>query len=118
MSKLRAEAARLRERKTVQMRMHAYGELADDELTAGLRAIRDRLSVVDAQIHASTEADPIPDFRDQPAEVAWKSLDLPRKRAVIRELMDVTLMPPAKRGRVFDKGSVVIRWKYPAPEPC
>ena len=121
-SKLRAEAARLRERKTAQMRMHAYGELTDDELTAGLRAIRDRLSVVDAQIHASTEADPIPEFRDQPAEVAWQSLELPRKRALIRLFMDVTLMPPAKRGRVFDADSVVIHWKLPAPgadgEPC
>lgn len=106
-SKLRAEAARLRERKTAQMRMHAYGELTDDELTAGLRAIRDRLSAVDAQIHASTETDPIPEFRDQPAEVAWQSLELPRKRALIRLLMDVTLMPPAKRGRVFDADSVV-----------
>jgi site-specific DNA recombinase len=110
-SKLRAEAARLRERKTAQMRMHAYGELTDDELTAGLRAIRDRLSVVDAQIHASSEADPIPEFRDRPAEVAWKSLELPRKRAVIRLLMDVTLMPPAKRGRVFDRDSVKVSWR-------
>lgn len=115
-SALRHEAAKLRERKTAQMRMHAYGELTDDELTTGLRAIRDRLSVVEAQIHASSEADPIPEFRDRPAEVAWKSLELPRKRAVIRLLMDVTLMPPAKRGRVFDEDSVCVEWHYPPGE--
>jgi DNA invertase Pin-like site-specific DNA recombinase len=114
-SALRREAARLRERKTAQIKLHALGELDDDELTTGLRAIRDRLSVVEAQIHASTEADPIPEFRGRPAEMVWKSLPLPRKRAVIRVLMDITLNPPAKRGRVFDADSVVVRLKYPAP---
>jgi hypothetical protein len=114
-SALRREAARLRERKTAQIKLHALGELDDDELTTGLRAIRDRLSVVEAQIHASTEADPIPEFRDRPAEVVWKSLPLPRKRAVIRVLMDITLNPPAKRGRVFDCDSVVIRIRAGRP---
>ena len=85
-SALRREAARLRERKTAQIKIHAIGKLDDDELTTGLRKIRDRLSVVEAQIHASTEADPIPEFRDRPAGVVWKSLPLPRKRAIIRLL--------------------------------
>jgi DNA invertase Pin-like site-specific DNA recombinase len=110
-SALRAEARKLRDRKTAQIRMHALGDLDDGELTTGLRAIRDRLSVVEAQLHASTEADPIPEFRDRPAEVAWESLELPRKRAIIKSLMDVTLNPPAKRGRVFDCDSVLVAWK-------
>ena len=110
-SALRAEARKLPERKSAQIRMHALGDLTDDELMAGVRAIRDRLSVVEAQIHASAEADPIPEFRDRPAEVVWASLDLPRKRAVIRWLMELTLMPPAKRGRVFDPDSILITWR-------
>ena len=55
-SALRAEARKLPERKSAQIRMHALGDLTDDELMAGVRAIRDRLSVVEAQIHASAEA--------------------------------------------------------------
>lgn len=110
-SALRAEARKLRDRKTAQIRMHALGDLDDGELTTGLRAIRDRLSVVEAQLHASAEADPIPEFRDRPAKVAWESLELPRKRAIIKLLMDVTLNPPAKRGRVFDYDSVLVGWK-------
>lgn len=114
-SALRTEARQLRERKTAQIKMHAMGELTDEELMTGLRAIRDRLGVVEAQVHASAEADPIPEFRERPADVVWKSLPLPRKRAVIRVLMDITLNPPAKRGRVFDPDSVVFGWKHPAP---
>ena len=110
-SALRAEARKLREAKSAQIRLHALGDLTDDELTTGLRANRERQAVVEAQIHASTEADPIPEFRDRPAETVWKSLPLARKRAILRLLMDVTLNPPAKRGRVFDSDSVLVAWK-------
>ena len=40
----------------------------------GMRTIRDRLSVVEAQIHASSEPDPLAEFRDRPAGTTWKSL--------------------------------------------
>ena len=71
--------------------------------------------MVDAQIHASTEADPIPDSATGPPRWRGSRSELPRKRALIRLFMDVTLMPPAKRGRVFDADSGAIHWKLPAP---
>ena len=110
-SALRAEAKRLRERKATQIRMHALGDLTDDELTTGMRTIRDRLSVVEAQIHASSEPDPIAEFRDKPAEAVWKSLTLPRKRAVIKFLADVTFLPTSRRGPGFDPNSLSIAWR-------
>ena len=111
-SALRAEAKRLRERKATQIRMHALGDLTDDELTTGMRTIRDRLSVVEAQIHASSEPDPIAEFRDKPAEAVWKSLTLPRKRAVIKFLADVTFLPTSRRGPGFDPDSLSIVWRH------
>ena len=111
-SALRAEAKRLRERKATQIRMHALGDLTDDELTTGMRTIRDRLSVVEAQIHASSEPDPIAEFRDKPAEAVWKSLTLPRKRAVVKLLVDVTLKPTSRRGPGFDPDSLSIVWRH------
>ena len=114
-SKLRGEARRLRERKTALIGMHVDGDVTDDELRMGLRKIRDRLGVVEAQLHASAEADPIPEFRDRPAEVVWDSMALPRKRAIVRLLMEVTLMPSTKRGRgAWEPELVVVRWKYAA----
>jgi site-specific DNA recombinase len=43
------------------------------------------------------------------AEV-WEGLDLGRRRALLRALADVTLLP-ARRGRGFDPGSVVNVWR-------
>ena len=113
LSKLRAEARKLRGRKAAQIRMHMAGDLTDDELKTGLRECRDRLSVIEAQIHAHTEPDPLPEFREgRPAGAVWESMSLPRKRTIARLLMDVTLMPTTRRGRgVFDADAVVIRWK-------
>lgn len=110
-SALRAEAKRLRERKAAQIRMHALGDLTDDELTTGMRTIRDRLSVVEAQIHASSEADPLAEFRNKAAEAVWSSLSLARKRAIVRLLLDITFLPTPRRGPGFDPDSIKVEWR-------
>ena len=110
-SELRAEAMMLRERKAAQIRMHALGDLTDEELAIGLRAIRDRLSVVEAQIHAANEPDPIAEFRDKPAASVWYSLPLPRKRAIIKLLVEITINPTTHRGPGFDPDSITVHFK-------
>jgi hypothetical protein len=110
---LRDERKKLLERKATQVRKHALGELDDDDLTLGLSVIRDRLAVVDAQLAQSDEADPIPEFRRHgPTRQIWHSLSLARKRAIIRRLLDITILPTKLRGRAgFDPGSVEITVK-------
>ena len=106
---LRAEAKKLRERKSAQMRMHALGEIDDADLATGLRAIRDRLAVVDAQLAQADKPDPIPEFRRHgPTRQIWASLSLARKRAIIRLLADITMLPTDRRGPGFDPDSVRI----------
>jgi site-specific DNA recombinase len=106
---LRAEAKKLRERKAAQVRMHALGEIDDSDLVTGLRAIRDRLSVIEAQLAQADKPDPIPEFRHHgPTRQIWASLGLPRKRAIIRMLVDITMLPTARRGPGFDPDSVRI----------
>jgi len=107
-AKLRAEAKRLRERKAAQMRMHAAGDIDDADLAAGMRAIRDSQAVIDAQLAASDQPDPLAEFRDRPAAAVWESLSLARKRAVVRLLVTVTILPAGRKGRGFDHGSVRI----------
>lgn len=108
---LRAEAARLRERKSGQMRLHAAGDIDDADLAAGMREIRDRLKVVESQLAACDEPDPLAEFRDKPAEAVWKSLSLPRKRAIVRLLVDITFLPVTQRGPGFDPRSLAVVWK-------
>jgi len=111
---LRAEAKRLRARKSGQMRLHAAGDIDDADLAAGMREIRDRLAVIGAQLAVSDQPDPLAEFRDAPARAVWNALSLPRKRAIVRLLMDITILPTSRRGPGFDPDSVRVRWHYPA----
>jgi hypothetical protein len=89
--------------------MHALGDIDDSDLATGLRAIRDRLSVIEAQLAQADEPDPIPEFRHHgPTRQIWVSLNLPRKRAIIRMLVDITMLPTGRRGPGFDPNSVRI----------
>jgi site-specific DNA recombinase len=106
---LHKEQKRLRDRKAAQMRMHALGEIDDDDLSLGLAVIRDRLSAINAQLAQAEKPDPIPEFRRHgPTRQIWVSLPLARRRALIRHLVDITILSSARRGPGFDPDSVRI----------
>ena len=108
-TKLRAEAKRLQERKASLVRMHVDGDIDDADLKTGLRTIRDRLREIDAQLAQADKPDPIPEFRRHgPTRKIWESLSLPRKRAIIRMLVDIKIYKTGRRGPGFDENSVVI----------
>jgi hypothetical protein len=99
---LRAEAARLTAIAERQAAMHGLGEISDAELRAGSRARRARLDAITGQLAAQTEVDQLAEFRDAPdAAEVLAALPLPRRRAVVRLLVDVTLLPAGRRGRGF-----------------
>ena len=106
--KLRAEVKKLHARKTAQMKLHSAGIIDDADLVTGMKDIKDRLAVAEAQLVACTEPDPIAEFRDAPAEVVWAGLILPRKRAVVKALMGITFLTTSRRGPGFDPGSVAV----------
>jgi DNA invertase Pin-like site-specific DNA recombinase len=105
---LRAEAARLEAIGKRQARMHALGQITDDEMKEGSRARKTRLGEIGAQLAATTEPDPLAEFRDAPdAAVVFDALPLPRQRDVVRLLATVTMLPSGRRGgRGFDPDSV------------
>ena len=45
------------------------------------------------------------------AREAWESFDIEIKRGIVRELMDVTILPTGAGGRTFDPESVRIDWR-------
>jgi site-specific DNA recombinase len=112
---LRAEQKKLRSRKETQIRMHALGEIEDADLAVGLRVIRDRLNVIEAQLAQSDQPDPIPEFRRHgPTRRIWASLPLTRKRAILRKLVTVTILPTARKfgragGLDCDSVRIVVR---------
>jgi hypothetical protein len=89
--------------------MHALGEIDDSDLEIGMRAIRDRITVVDSQLAQADKPDPIPEFRHHgQTRKIWYGLPLARKRAILRQLIEVTMLPTARRGPGFDRDSVRI----------
>lgn len=112
---LRAELRELRKRKAAQVKMHAAGDIDDTDLAVGVRAIRERMTVIEGRLAVSDAADPLAEFRDKPADVVWASLTVARKRAVVRLLMDVKLVRCKHIGPRFNPDGVEVTWKVPAP---
>ena len=106
-SALHAEKRRIERAGQAQARLHAAGDISDGELAAGSRYRRTRLAEIEAALSAESEPDPLQEFRGQPdAERVWDALSLERRRAVLRALAVVTLLPATRRGRGFDPDSV------------
>jgi DNA invertase Pin-like site-specific DNA recombinase len=110
-SELRKEAKKIRERKAQHLRLHMRGLINDSDLEESLRDAKDRLAVIDSQLAECDEPDQLAEFRDKPAETVWASLPLARKRAIVKLLADITIMPSARRGRGFDPDSVLVTLK-------
>jgi hypothetical protein len=108
---LDAELRELRKRRREQMDLHSAGIITKADLARGIREIEDRTGKAKARLAAARRADPLPEFRDRPADVVWDSLPVARKRAVIRLLADITFAPVAPSGPRFNPDSVVITWK-------
>jgi hypothetical protein len=110
--KLRAEARKLRDRKTRLARLYAAGDIDDADLAEGSRAIGERLAEINARLAASDEADPLAEFRGQPAATVWAGLTMARRRAVVQTLIaSVVIKRAGRRGQGFDPDTVDITWR-------
>jgi hypothetical protein len=110
-AQLDAELRELRKRRAEQVDLHSAGIITKADLTRGMRDLADRTAQVKARQAAARRADPLPEFRDRPADVVWAGLATGRKRALVRLLADITFAPVAPSGPVFREDSVLITWK-------
>lgn len=109
---LRAEASRLQHAQDEQLGLHRDGLITTAKLRASLREFKDRLGAIDAQLARSDQPDPIPEFRaGHPAAQVWGPLPLARKRAIVRLLMDVTILAATRRGPGPQDDAIRIDWK-------
>jgi len=105
----RAEAKRLETKAKRLAAMFTDDEITEAQLASGTRDIRARLARIAAQLAASSQPDPLPEYREgRPADEVWESMSLPRRRAVVRTLMTVEILPAARKGSGFDPDSVRI----------
>jgi hypothetical protein len=112
---LYAEEASLRELLNEQARLHARKVIDGQQLEAGSRELRVDLTRVRTGIAVAERTSPLAGIAGRPdAARIWKGLDLGRKRALLRVLADVTLLPAVQRGPRFDPDSVDIDFKRSA----
>lgn len=110
---LSREANAARTRLDVLARMYGSGAVDLRQLREGTTAARDDLERAEAALAAAAPRDALAGLAGrEDAAQAWARLELGRRRAVVRLLVDVELLPAAARGpRVFDPSSVRITWK-------
>jgi hypothetical protein len=110
--KLRNEQKEIRARRARQLEMHSEGLTTDGELKTSLQRFAERLTVIEAQLTKSAKPDPLPEFRHHgPTRQIWRDLPLPRKRAIIRQVVEVKIFPTTRRGAGFDADAVKITIK-------
>ena len=112
---LRRQVTALRELLNEQARLHARGVIDGQQLAAGSAELRSRLEVAENLLAATEATSPLAGIagRADAADV-WASLDLGRRRAIVRSLVTVTLHRArgGKRsgGAYFDYSSVIFDW--------
>jgi site-specific DNA recombinase len=112
---LRAEAAAIRQRLEEMAADRADGVISRAQLVSGTERANIRLAEIAAEQEAAARENVLaPLVAAENAAEVWASLDLSRKRAVIRTLMMITLRSPGKGiRRAFDPATVEIRWHQP-----
>lgn len=113
---LRRQVTALRELLNEQARLHARGVIDGQQLVAGSAELRSRLEIAEGQLAAAEAKSPLAGIAGRPdAADVWASLDLGRKRAIVRALVTVTLQRAGGGGRrhggaYFDYSSVTFDW--------
>lgn len=117
---LHTEAAGLRARLDEAARGWAAGALTQAQLLAATRELRARLDAVEAKIGQAGRSSALDGLAGAPdVAAAFAALSLDRKRAVLEQLVVVTVLPREHAGRLpggayFDPRKIAIEWRTAA----
>lgn len=119
-TKMHIEAAGLQDRLNVLATLFADGSVTGDQLRSGTAQLRDRLARVEASIAQASRGSVLAGLAGAPnLNQVWGGLDLDRRRAVISELVEITIHR-TKKGRpkgwrpgapYFNPETIQIDWK-------
>ncbi|KAB1925141.1 recombinase family protein [Micromonospora noduli] len=108
---LRAESEALRVQLDEFAEDRANNLITRAQMLAGTERVRVRLTDIDAALLHVDRAPVLADLIEAPdPATVWDSLDLDRRRAVVKTLMTVTLHPGGSGKRTFDPSRVQITW--------
>lgn len=104
----RVEAVALRSRVGEAADEYADGNITAAQLVKITARVRDRLEEVEALMSNAARGSALAAFTGKEPAKVWKRLTVDRRRAVVRELMTVTIERSGKRGNGFDPDLVKI----------
>ncbi|MBC9822749.1 recombinase family protein [Terrabacter sp. MAHUQ-38] len=106
---LRVEAMSLRERQSEAADLFIKGRITGSQLAQISEETQRLLDQVEAALADSTRGSALAQFVGRDPQPVWATLALDRRRAVVRELMTVTVLPSARRGNIYDPELVSIK---------
>ena len=112
---LREEAAAIRRNLEEMAADRALGLITRPQMLAATERANVRLDEIGAELdHAARENVLAPLIAAENAASVWETLDISRKRAVIKTLMSITLHSPGRGARrPFDPATVKVTWQRP-----
>jgi DNA invertase Pin-like site-specific DNA recombinase len=115
---LRQEAAAIRANLEEMAADRALGRISRAQMLAATDQGNARLAeIADELAEAACESVLAPLIAAENAAEVWESLDLSRKRAIIKTLMTITLRSPGKGARRgFDPATVQVTWHQPGED--
>ncbi len=110
---LREEAAAIRRNLEEMAADRALGLISRPQMLAATERANIRLDEIGAELdHAARENVLAPLVAAENAAELWETLDISRKRAVIKTLMSITLHSPGRGARrPFDPATVEVTWR-------
>ena len=79
---------------------------------AQTKLVNDKLTKIQSQLAAVTDVSPVaPLVGAEDVRAAWDTLSLGRQRAIVADLMAVTILPTTRKGRGFDRGGITVEPK-------
>jgi hypothetical protein len=115
---LREEAAAIRANLEEMAADRALGLLTRAQMLVATERGNARLEEIAGELaDAARESVLAPLLAAESAATVWESLDLARKRAVIKTLMTITLRSPGRGARrAFDPATVQVTWRQDEPD--
>ena len=112
---LREEAAAIRKNLEEMASDRALGRISRAQMLKATEAGNARLAEIGAELDSAARENVLaPLVAAENAASLWETLDISRKRAVIKTLMMVTLHSPGRGPRrPFDPATVEVAWKHP-----
>jgi hypothetical protein len=88
------------------------GDMTPGEYRQRKTRLSEQLAAVEAEMTIAAVTSPLAGIAGRPdAGEVWDGLDPARKKAVINTLMEIVVLPAAKRGKGVDRDRVLIDWR-------